>query len=93
MSVIIRGIEMPKNCALCKFRGAGETWCPFTLRDVPGNTIPEDCPVGYVPPHGNLSEKHDIFKLISAFHEIYNLLTVEFMKALYNLPTIIEAEE
>lgn len=54
MSVIVRGVEMPKNCALCKFRGAGETWCPFTLQEVPGNTIPEDCPLGPVPPHGDL---------------------------------------
>lgn len=46
----------------------------------------------YVPPHGRLIEKHAVFKLISSFPEIDKLLTVEFMKALYNLPTIIPAD-
>lgn len=54
MSVFVRGLEMPKNCALCIFRAPGETWCPFTLQEVPGNTIPEDCPLTPVPPHGRL---------------------------------------
>lgn len=45
-----------------------------------------------VPDHGRLIEKHDVFKLIPAFPEIDKLLTVEFMNALYNLPTIIQAD-
>ena len=46
----------------------------------------------HVPPHGSLIEKHDVFKLITAFPEVDKLLPVEFMEALYNLPTIIPAE-
>ena len=46
-----------------------------------------------VPPHGKLIEKHDVFKLITAFPEVDKLLPVEFMKALYNLPTIIPDDE
>ena len=45
-----------------------------------------------VPEYGKLIEKNDVFKLIQAFPEIDKLLSVEFMKALYNLPTIIPAE-
>lgn len=62
MSILIKDMEMPKNCALCKLRGAGETWCPFTLREVPGNTIPEDCPLVPVPPHGDLIDRDALIK-------------------------------
>ena len=86
MSVIVRGIEMPKSCALCKFRGAGETWCPFTLQEVPGNTIPEDCPLSPVPPHGPLVDALDI---INTFPDEY-VFTNEQARALTNY--IIPAE-
>lgn len=46
-----------------------------------------------VSPPRILIEKHDVFKLITAFPEVDKLLPVEFMEALYNLPTIIPAEE
>jgi len=53
----------------------------------------DNCPLVPVPEHGGLIEKHDVFKLISAFPEIDKLLTVEFMQALYNLSTIIPADK
>lgn len=91
MGVYIKGVEMPKD-------GEHPYWV----------TIHSDGTVEYnenkgqgwqtseavpVPQHGRLIEKHDVFKLISAFPEIDKLLTVEFMTALYNLPTIIPGEE
>ena len=93
MSVIIRGIEMPKNCALCKFRGAGETWCPFTLRDVPGNTIPEDCPVGYVPPHGRLIDADALYPIYADLLDGGDVKAVVPKIVIDTSPTIIPAEE
>lgn len=90
MSVIVRGVEMPKNCALCKFRGAGETWCPFTLQEVPGNTIPEDCPLGPVPKHGRLIDA-DVLKPYM-LNEHYKYRLVYDANEVANVPTIIPAE-
>ena len=88
MSVIVRGIEMPKNCALCKFRGAGETWCPFTLQEVPGNTIPEDCPLGPVPPHGDLVERKAVLNTFSTHMN----RTMHYVTIRDTVPTIIPAD-
>jgi len=86
MSILIKGMEMPKNCALCKFRGAGETWCPFTLREVPGNTIPEDCPLVPVPPHGRLIDADELAAICDEPHWCAWLSDID------NAPTIISAE-
>lgn len=92
MAVLIEGMEMPTSCANCDlakhFDGYNENDCPFNCFSY------YDCPLIPVPePHGDLIEKQAVFKLISAFPEIDKLLTVEFMKALYNLSTVIPASE
>lgn len=46
-----------------------------------------------VPPHGRLIEKNAVFELIRSMPDVDRLLPVKFMKALYELPTVIEAEE
>lgn len=88
MSILIKGIEMPKDGDFIVIRPNGKAYYvsanPKNAYD--GEALP-------VPSHGNLIEKHDVFKLIQAFPEIDKLLTVEFMTALYNLPTIIPTEE
>ena len=91
MSVLIKGMEMPKpGCIiLVEIDENGNVFATYDggcTKLVQYKAVP-------VPPHGNLIEKHDVFKLISAFPEIDKLLPIEFMKALYNLPTIIPAEE
>lgn len=98
MSVIVRGIEMPKNCALCNFRNAGETWCPFTLQGVRGNTIPEDCPLVPVPPHGRLIEADALTRAqgIHDFKYENGLMYVELgevVSLIKAAPTIIPADK
>lgn len=88
MSVLIKSMDMPKDGDFIVIRPDGKA---YYVSANPQNAY-EGGAIS-VPSHGNLIEKHDVFKLISAFPEIDNLLTVEFMTALYNLPTIIEAEE
>ena len=87
VSVLIN-MEMPTSCADCKVRLAVRC-----CGNLPHNTRMPNCPLGSVPPHGDLIEKHDVFKLISSFSGVDKMLPVEFMKALYNLPTIIPAED
>lgn len=106
MSILIKGMEMPTSCYECPFLDYEQGFCFASAVKIesgwyepilcPGGIKDgrhDDCPLVPVPPHGRLIEKHDVFKLISAFPEIDKLLTVEFMKALYNLPTIIPASE
>ena len=99
MSIYMKGIKMPINCESCPCKTAeafGGLGCQATgyipLRKADQDR-PDNCPLIYVPPHGSLIEKHDVFKLITAFPEVDKLLPVKFMEALYNLPTIIPAEE
>lgn len=90
MSVLIRGMEIPKNCAECKIKGEGSdslyTWnCPFTgfeyTRYDCVNDRLDDCPLVEVKvPYGRLI---DAYKLL----EDHGLkLTEEFA------PTVIDAE-
>lgn len=97
MSVFVRGLEMPKNCALCIFRAPGETWCPFTLQEVPGNTIPEDCPLVPVPPHGRLGDLDalaQLFKEKATEHGgVGGIMVAMAAGCIDAAPTIIPAEE
>ena len=94
MGIYIPGIEMPKghNCVTITIWHSGDA--SYGLFDREGILSDFKCiKVVPVPPHGSLIEKHDVFKLITAFPEVDKLLPVEFMEALYNLPTIIPASE
>ena len=92
MGIYITGMEMPmKENAVILITPSGDVWI---IGDMPNeDTHLIKAKAISVPPHGSLIEKHDIFKLISAFPEVDQFLPVEFMKALYNLPTIIPASE
>ena len=92
MGIYITGMEMPtKENAVILITPSGDVWI---IGDMPNeDTHLIKAKVIPVPPHRSLIEKHDVFKLISAFPEVDQFLPVEFMKALYNLPTIIPAEE
>lgn len=88
MGILIKGMEMPKDGDGVFIDWHGNvSMIGDEIKAVPTAHAVE------LPPHGRLVEKHDVFRLISAFPEIDKLLTVEFMQALYNLPTIIPAEE
>lgn len=103
MGIYLPNMDMPKNCGRCRFAGVcgvhtAEEWPDLEsilFNDVIGidGVRDPECPLVSVPPHGNLIEKNDIFRLISASPEIDKLLTVQFMKALYELPTVIPASE
>ena len=92
MGIYITGMEMPtKENAVILITPSGDVWI---IGDMPNeDTHLIKAKAVPVPPYGSLIEKHDVFKLISAFPEVDQFLPVEFMKALYNLPTIILASE
>lgn len=104
MSVLIKGVKMPKNCTICRFcvpeadPGDGEM-CMATGRFMPPCSTErlDECPLVEVPfPHGRLIDADDAF--IDADERGYEFWTCdadidsaqEFLRA---QPTIIEAEE
>ena len=91
MSILIRGVEMPKD-------GEHPIWIALHS----DGTVEYNANKGNgwqmttalsVPEHGRLIEKNAVFELIRSFPNVDRQLPVEFMKALYELPTILEAEE
>jgi len=73
MSILIKGMKMPKNCYDCEFRQSGyPDWCDLsiTCRDVYNTSIRQKwCPLIELPDHGDLI---DIDKLSDAmYHEAF----------------------
>ena len=105
MSVLIKGMEMPKSCILCDLSHE-DGWCPVK-QDYVDRYSYETCPLIPVPPHGRLIDadaldiyrreeqaQEDIDK--SPFNEYIEGLKDglhEAAKCLSTAPTVIEAEE
>ena len=96
MSILIQGMEMPKNCKDCPFSDH-EAWCliPGSWREryyCPDDERSADCPLIELPPHGRLG---DLDELITAFPRCDNSMDIKIasVRATINhAPTIIEAE-
>lgn len=104
MSVLIKGMEMPKNCAECEFHQSGyPDWCDLSIRarDIHNTEIRQEwCPLVEVPtPHGQLIDADEIIE-VQMFDEMYEEWTLKTMSVAEYLasaadmpPTIIKAEE
>lgn len=92
MGLYIKGMEMPKEGSWKTVRIYPDGTCavPNWQGDC---TLIKGAQAVHVPPHGRLIEKNAVFELIRSFPNVDRQLPVEFMKALYELPTILEAEE
>ena len=61
--ILIRGIDMPNSCGVCKLTAEydDEKFCPFFADNVEywisAGRRHEDCPLEYVPPHGDLIDR------------------------------------
>ena len=69
MSVLVRGMKMPRSCEYCKFSGIGglrneRVVCMFTGANAYMNTVQylDDCPLVEVPPHGDLIDRDALIK-------------------------------
>lgn len=90
MSILIKGMEMPKNCWECDFRTG--LYCEALFHEPSINyyrgikTRETFCPLVEVPtPHGRLIDADDTLKYFYGY---------EFAKEVIgSMPTIIEAEE
>lgn len=99
MSILIKGMEMPKNCAECEFHQSGyPDWCDLSIRarDIHNTEIRQEwCPLVEVPPHGRLVDADALKATFCA--ECNHTITCEDCDIDYHFgrlaPTIIEAEE
>ena len=66
--ILIRGMEIPNSCWECKLTAEydGETFCPFFADNVEywiaAGRRHEDCPLGYIQPHGRLIDADELAK-------------------------------
>ena len=98
MSVIVKNMEMPKNCRTCPmlFDGHSYRWCNITGESLgieeTDNGRDEYCPLIELPPHGRLG---DLDELKTAFPICDNSMDIKIasVRATINhAPTVIEAE-
>ena len=70
MSVLIRGMEMPKSCGECKafvcYRqwsgDLGDCFCGITKNDAKADARNADCTLVEIPPHGRLIDADALHK-------------------------------
>lgn len=91
MNVLIKGMEMPKNCFLCPLSVLkGERlYCEVTKDEVLRAKKPSDCPLIELPPHGRLIDRDELIKF--SHYDDHDICVVD-MEDIRNAPTIIEAE-
>ena len=109
MSILIKGMEMPTSCGTCPIRHmvfhVGDE-CYLGAKITEYQRRPEDCPLGYVPPHGRLIDA-DAFAMgvINSFMDCADLfddanslakaaeITDAFVRDINEAPTIIPADK
>ena len=100
MSVLIKGMEMPTSCSVCRL--FGEYGCPFI--GAVGYALTrgernEDCPLVPVPKHGRLIDADALYREIKAECNPYGKPSIGYDDGLKVLgiigstPPVIPAEE
>lgn len=94
MSVIVKGMEMPKSCADCFAISEGLDWCKATGNEVfnpfPKDDLPSFCPLRPLPEkHGRLG---DLDEVKTAFPCGESVRTECVRATIDNMETIVEAE-
>ena len=103
MSILIRGMEMPKSCFNCKMMGVKAVneieimkYCCFLRKTALGVNRRKDCPLIEVPtPHGRLIDAEAL--QLEAYNRLFDIHADERDVAFVNFllgeaPTIIESE-
>lgn len=103
MSVLIKGMKMPKGCLECCFKDIGMstmTQCMLVAGWVrykdDGHSIPNECPLVELPEkHGRLVDADDVKTTIKNLESYFDehLIALLFDEIDKNVPTVIEAEE
>lgn len=89
MSILIKGMEMPRACYECRMYEADIYYCAATERDIDIPNSDEGrcsfCPLVPVPPHGALMDRDDFFATCPELVDGYLCITDDLV--------VIPAEE
>ena len=94
MSILIKGMKMPKSCESCMFSRRSIRnidWCVLTERD-----LPCECPISEVPPHGRLIDADALRENIKESRKRQPEIADDYFIVanwLRSAPTIIEKED
>ena len=98
MSVIVKGMEMPKNCAECKMWSICDCLKEFDdyeslLYAVDDGDLvrADDCPLIELPPHGRLGDLDELYKVANMADD-FGADTTDILKLIIDTPAVIEAE-
>ena len=94
MSILIKGMEMPKNCEDCLLNGfirCNLTNTKFEL----GKIKNDDCPLIELPPHGDLIDRDDLMSALlnKTYGVDINVVMKQIMEKIISAPILIEAED
>ena len=103
MSILVKGVEMPRRCeecCICHYEEQGTiVWCgcraTMRIRPVGCDSKPDFCPLIEIPPHGRLIDAealHTDYFVPSTTSNTPNYYYVS-KEQIDNAPTIIEAEQ
>ena len=99
MSVIVKNMEMPKNCKDCPFSDH-EAWCliPGSWREryyCPDDERSEYCPLIELPPHGRLIDIKSVEdgKFVTVGNDYQRWWNGALESVIDNAPTVIEGSE
>lgn len=97
MSVLVRGMEMPKNCWECSLSDVDDDYgrcCLFSGIACLNIGRQDNCPLVEVPPHGDLIDRDNLLeKAYYDYNETthdYNKFRVVFEDDIIDAPVIIE---
>ena len=99
MSVVIRGMKMPKSCDECpcyyETEGAWRNECEVLGKEyIADDYRPEWCPLVELPPHGDLIDYNFCLKNYELLHDDDgNPVYAVRMRDINAAPAVIEAEE
>lgn len=109
MSILIKGMQIPKNCKECPLeqiygRDGEVAKCPLTKKIsssyLASETRMSDCPLVELPSHGRLIDADALVKLLKECDDVLDnsemppsLVVVGIINDIKKAPTIIEAEE
>ena len=96
MSVLIKGMKMPKSCSECGFEC--RAYCFLVDTVIESNDRPDWCPLVEVPtPHGKLKDGDSLIELCGIMADKCDGIGVSIWEQLAEVvrmsPIIIEAEE
>lgn len=99
MSIMIKGMEMPKNCKECPFSDH-EAWCliPGDWREryyMPKDERSKYCPLIELTPHGRLIDADRLLtdRMKSKYYHLPNGDTAIPIIDIEHAPTVIEEEK